>query len=76
MSTLKQEAVRIIENMQEDVMIQVLAYLKNISSEENSYEKRKQGFQGLQSFAGTLPEDFDYKRELEEAREEKYGRFI
>ena len=25
---------------------------------------------GLMSFSGTLPEDFDYKKELEEARNE------
>lgn len=33
------------------------------------------GFRVLQSFAGTLPADFDYKRELEEMRREKYARF-
>lgn len=43
---------------------------------ESTLEKRQRGFQGLMSFAGTLPEDFDYKKELEEAREEKYARFI
>lgn len=46
------------------------------SSPESSIEKRQKGFQGLMSFAGTLPEDFDYKRELEESREAKYARFI
>lgn len=34
-----------------------------------------EGFQVLQSFAGTLPSDFDYTKELEEMREEKYARF-
>lgn len=34
-----------------------------------------EGFHVLQSFAGTLPADFDYKKELEEMREEKYARF-
>lgn len=43
---------------------------------KNTLEERQRGFQGLMSFAGTLPEDFDYKRELEEAREKKYARFI
>lgn len=46
------------------------------SVQKNAVEKRQRGFQGLLSFAGTLPEDFDYKKELEEAREEKYARFI
>lgn len=34
-----------------------------------------EGFRVLQSFAGTLPADFDYKKELEEMREEKYAHF-
>jgi len=34
-----------------------------------------EGFRVLQSFAGTLPADFDYRKELEEIREEKYARF-
>lgn len=34
-----------------------------------------EGFRILQSFAGTLPIDFDYKKELEEMREDKYARF-
>lgn len=44
--------------------------LENFSQEENELDKRRQGLQGLLSFAGTLPEDFDYKKELKEAREE------
>ena len=47
-----------------------------VSSQRSSLERRQKGFQGLMSFAGTLPEDFDYKKELEEARNEKYARFI
>lgn len=37
--------------------------------------KSMEGFRVLQSFAGTLPADFDYKKELEEMRDEKYARF-
>lgn len=43
---------------------------------QNNIEERQRAFQGLMSYAGTLPKDFDYKQELEEAREEKYARFI
>lgn len=44
---------------------------------ENSVDisESMEGFRVLQSFAGTLPTDFDYKKELEEIREEKYARF-
>ena len=72
MSVLKQEAVKIIENMQEDVMMQVVAYLRAVS---NQSSKSLEGYHILQSFAGILPDNFDYKMELEQAREEKYGRF-
>lgn len=34
-----------------------------------------EGLRILESFAGTLPEDFNYEQELEEARNEKYVRF-
>lgn len=36
--------------------------------------KSMDGLHTLQSFAGTLPADFDYEQELEEARKEKYDR--
>lgn len=35
----------------------------------NDISKSMEGFNVLQSFAGTLPADFDYKKELEEMRE-------
>ena len=74
MSVLKQEAIKIIEEIQEDAMSQVITYLKQMANKKQS-SKSLEGFHTLQSFAGTLPPDFDYKKELEEAREEKYGRF-
>ncbi|MDE6872949.1 MAG: hypothetical protein K2P87_00615 [Lachnospiraceae bacterium] len=74
MSALKQEAVKIIETMREDVMVQVIAYLQHVASETQQPPKPLDGFRVLQSFAGSLPEDFDYKKELEEARDEKINR--
>lgn len=75
MSILKQEAIKIIEEMQEDAMLQVVAYLKSIASNHPGQDKHLQGFQTLQSFVGSLPEDFDYNQELEAIRKEKYDRF-
>ena len=75
MSKLKQEAASIIENIPEDRMAQVVSYLKNIESEKNNTSKSMEGLQTLLSFAGTLPPNFHYQKELEEAREEKYGSF-
>lgn len=46
------------------------------NKETDSIRKKQNAFQGLMSFAGTLPENFDYKKELEKAREAKYAHFI
>ena len=70
MSILKQEAVNIIENMREYVMAEVVDYLRNISNENSQSSERMEGYRILQSFAGLLPSDFDYKKELEAMREE------
>ncbi|GHV82557.1 hypothetical protein AGMMS49991_11150 [Spirochaetia bacterium] len=37
-------------------------------------EKRQAAFKAFSRFKGTLPADFDYKKELAEYREERYGR--
>ena len=66
-----------VENLEEEDMSQVVAYRRKFNSSEFPNKDRDAAMEGLrvlQSFAGTLPADFDYKKELEEAREEKYGR--
>lgn len=85
MSTLE-KAMGLLQVLPERQLDAVYMYMRFVYShsdgsdfilaKESSVEKRRKGFQGLISFAGTLPEDFDYKQELEEAREEKYARFI
>lgn len=77
MTALKKEAVQMIESMQDDDMMQVIAFLKNINLTKSGDIDRSDAMKGLEvlkSFAGTLPANFDYKKELAEAREEKYGR--
>jgi hypothetical protein len=72
MTALKEQAVQIIEDIEDKDMTQVVAILKTFTfSEEQKQNKdaAMAGLQILQSFAGTLPPDFDYKKELEEARE-------
>ena len=88
MSTLE-KAIGLLQEMPENKLEAVYMYMRFVDSQTDSAEpvsienkdtdsiKRKQkGFEGLLSFAGTLPEDFDYKKELEEAREAKYAHFI
>lgn len=86
MSTLE-KVIGLLQEMPENKLEAVYMYIRFVDSQtdsdasvatekENDMERRKKGFQELLSFAGTLPEDFDYKKELEEARNEKYARFI
>lgn len=86
MSTLE-KAIGLLQKMPENKLEAVYMYIRFVDSQtdsdvsvtaekESDMEKRRRGFQELLSFAGTLPDDFDYKKELEEARNEKYARFI
>lgn len=45
------------------------------STINDDISKSMGGLQILQSFAGTLPADFDYHKELDDMRKEKYARF-
>lgn len=86
MSTLE-KAIDLLQKMPENKLETVYMYIRFVDSqtdrevsviaeEKRNMEKRRRAFQELLSFAGTLPDDFDYKKELEEARNEKYARFI
>ena len=85
MSTLE-KAIGLLQRMPEHKLETIYTYMRFVdsqidnadsaSTEKNdtdSIARKRKGFQGLLSFAGTLPEDFDYKKELEE---EKYAHFI
>ena len=83
MSTLE-KTIRILQEMPEQSLESLYAFIcslwqgqekKTVSSNSVSTDESMEGFRMLQSFSGTLPPHFDYKRELEEMREEKYGRF-
>jgi hypothetical protein len=43
-------------------------------AEAEDLARRKAGFQKLMKYHKTLRADFDYQKELAEARDEKYGR--
>ncbi|GFI18116.1 hypothetical protein IMSAG249_01930 [Lachnospiraceae bacterium] len=84
MSTLEKTIV-LLQEMPEQSLESLYDFIRSIwiyqdgktAHEENSVDisESMEGFRVLQSFAGTLPADFDYKKELEEMREEKYARF-
>ncbi|MCI9079060.1 MAG: dihydrodipicolinate reductase [Lachnospiraceae bacterium] len=76
MTTLKMEAVSIIDSIEDSEMPEVIAVLRNFKINQKKENHIKEGLEGLEileGFTGTLPENFNYEKELEEALEEKYG---
>jgi len=43
-------------------------------TDEEKQAKREKAFEYFSQYRGTLPADFDYKKELAEYRDERYGR--
>lgn len=84
MSTLEKTII-LLREMPEQSLESLYNFICSILAQQNVEAKQSvklddiskcmEGFNVLQSFAGTLPADFDYKKELEEMREEKYARF-
>lgn len=84
MSTLE-KTITLLREMPEQSLESLYDFIRSMwvqqdvdtkqSAKINDISKSMEGFNVLQSFAGTLPVDFDYKKELEEMREEKYARF-
>ena len=71
MTQMKERAVALIERIPDD---NILENIEEMSS--NKSDDKKQAMEALQNilkFSGRLPADFDADKELEEAREKKYG---
>lgn len=77
MTTIKERAVELIQRMPEDNMRYVLHMLQTIETMSADKEKDKQkariALADILNMEKKLPEDFDPKVELREARLEKYG---
>ena len=77
MTQMKERAVELIERIPDEKMFYVINILQNLEEmSSNRPADKKQAMEALQNvlkFSGGLPEDFDADKELQEAREEKYG---
>ena len=77
MTQMKERAVELIERIPDEKMFYVINILQNLEEmSSNRPADKKQAMEALQNelkFSGRLPEDFDADKELQEAREEKYG---
>lgn len=78
MTKIREQTLKMIERLLDDKMVYIFNILQNIeafsmSEKIQDAEISTNAFRTLMKYSGTLPEDFDYKAELEAARTEKYG---
>ncbi len=76
MTLIKEKAVEMIRRMPEDNMLYVVNILQSLEAMTIDKEKDKQrageALAAILNMEKRLPEDFDPRKELEEARAEKY----
>lgn len=79
MTVMKERAVEIIQQIPEDNMLYVINFLQSMKTvslnKRKNKEKAEKALANILNMEQRLPDDFDYKKELQEAREEKYGNF-
>jgi hypothetical protein len=79
MTAVKEQAVTLIQSMSDEKVSYVLDIINGIqglsseTSEQEDIAKRRQALANLQKFRGRLPADLNYKKELADARSEKFG---
>ena len=56
-----------------EVVVAFLNPIQNIDKTEASNNKRQEAFERFMHYGGTLSADIDYKKELNDYREERYG---
>ena len=75
MTVLRQQAVQLVQQIPEDQMPNIIQYLHSLVRKvgiDHSLESKSASSPKMKAF-GEL-EKMDYKKELEDARDEKYGR--
>lgn len=75
----KEKAVEIIRRMPENNMLYVINILKNLEEMSGDrgedQKKAERALEAVLNLEKRLPENFNFKKELEEAREERYDDF-
>ena len=84
MTNLKEQAVKMLQDVPDDKMayvIDMLKWLNNIFYDKKSIavsgisSKANEAWEGLKKYKGIIDCDIDAKAELAEARDEKYADF-
>lgn len=74
MTKVKEQAMQMIRSLPDEKVIYIVKIIEGLEGlgDVPQTNDKKKVLAGLQKFRGRLPENFDYKKELAESREERY----
>lgn len=77
MTALKLEAIQLVEQMPEEQMPYIIRYMRALNSGciHAAATPKMKAFLELEDMLVPVDQELDYDKELEEARNEKYGYF-
>lgn len=75
MTMLKEQAVEMLKNLSDEKVVFLIKIMEGLEGLGNKplHDEKKEALRDIQKYRGRLPEDFDYKKELAESREERYA---
>ena len=75
MTMLKEQAVEMLKNLPDEKVVFLIKIMEGLEGLGNKpkHNDKMAALKEIQKYRGRLPEDFDYKKELEESREECYA---
>ena len=75
MTEVKERAVTMIQTLSDDSVFFLMRIMENLSPHADDFTlaKRRKVSADLQQFKGRLKTDFNYKKELADWRDERYG---
>lgn len=74
MTQVKEKAVQMLQSLPDEKVVYLVKIMEGLEGLglDSKLQEKKEALRNLKKFSGRLPEDFDYKKELAEARRERY----
>ena len=75
MTMIKEKAVEMLKTLPDEKVVYLIKIMEGLEGlgETCQVTQKREALKNIQKFRGRLPEDFDYKKELAESREERYA---
>ncbi len=74
MTPVKEKAFQMLQTLPDEKVVYLVKIMEGLEGlgVNSKPQDKKEALRSLQKFSGRLPEDFDYKKELADARRERY----